>query len=142
MKLIFRLISLVAVVCGGYLIYKNVEPVNKAVNSLIGMKPSSDEATKELLEKIENKKAALLAEFIVKYKKPRRIEVTNMTQRFNNDAEEIKKLQLPLDPKSKIYITVNLFTDETDSQAPLIAQIQFMDAETENKLSEQNINLE
>lgn len=142
MKLIFRLVSLVAVVCGVFLIYKNVEPVNKLINSLVGQKSAEDTSTHELIEKIENKKAALLAEFLVKYKKPRRIEVTNATQSFSIDAEEIKKLQLPLDPKSKIYITVNLFTDETDNQAPLIAQIQFMDIETDNKLSEQNINLE
>lgn len=93
-------------------------------------------------ESVANPKAAALKTFLGKYKKPQRVEVTNLTQRFADDAEEIKKLQLPLDSQSNYYITVTLFTDETDSQAPLVAQIKFMDIATENKLSEENINLE
>jgi hypothetical protein len=91
---------------------------------------------------ITNPKAQELKSFLMKYHKPVRIEVTSLTQRYSSDAEEIKKLKLPTDPKSKFYISINLFTDETDSQAPLVAQIKFMDVATENKLSEENINLE
>jgi hypothetical protein len=83
-----------------------------------------------------------LKNFLQRYNKPVRIEVTSLTQRYSADADEIKKLKLPTDQKSKFYISINLFTDETDSQAPLVAQIKFMDVATENKLSEENINLE
>jgi hypothetical protein len=91
---------------------------------------------------IQNQKAVILKKFLQRYNKPVRIEVTSLTQRYSADADEIKKLKLPTDQKSKFYISINLFTDETDNQAPLVAQIKFMDVATENKLSEENINLE
>jgi len=91
---------------------------------------------------IENPKARELKTFLTKYNKPVRIEVTSLTQRYSADAEEIKKMQLPIDEKSNFYISINLFTDETHNEAPPVAQIKFMDIKTENKLKEENINLE
>jgi hypothetical protein len=126
MKLVLKLIVVLCVIAGGYVLYTGQKEKGPAVE---------DEA-------VANPKAAALKTFLAKYKKPQRVEVTNLTQRFADDAEEIKKLKLPLDPKSTYYIAINLFTDETDSQAPLVAQIKFMDIATENKLSEENINLE
>lgn len=123
MKILSKLLVLICVLGGAYFLYKS--------NTL---KPSE--------EAIANKRAAALRTFLAKYKKPQRVEVTNLSERFAEDAAEIKKLELPLDPQSKYYIAINLFTDETDSQAPLVAQIKFMDIATENKLSEENINLE
>jgi len=124
MKLLLRLLVVVFISAGAYIIYTNQSE-----------KPAEEEV-------VANKKAAALKGFLAKYKKPQRVEVTNLSERFAADAEEIKKLKLPLDPKSGYYISINLFTDETDSQAPLVAQIKFMDIATENKLSEENINLE
>ncbi len=123
MKLLFRLLVIICIAGGAYLLYTGIS------------KTSDDDI-------VANKKAAALKVFLVKYKKPQRVEVTNLSERFAQDAEEIKKLNLPLDPNSKYYIAINLFTDETDNEAPLVAQIKFMDIATENKLSEENINLE
>jgi len=126
MKALVKLIVVLCVVAGGYVLYTSQNEKGSAVEE----------------EAVTNPKAAALKTFLVKYKKPLRVEVTSLTERFKDDAEEIKKLKLPLDPKSTYYIAINLFTDETDSQAPLVAQIKFMDIATENKLSEENINLE
>lgn len=123
MKLLLKLLVVVFISAGAYFIY-------------------TGQAEKSVNEVVTNKKAAALKTFLAKYKKPQRVEVTNLSERFSEDAEEIKKLKMPLDPKSGYYISINLFTDETDSQAPLVAQIKFMDIATENKLSEENINLE
>lgn len=123
MKLLIRLLVVICVAAGGYVLFT-----------------AQSEKSKE--EAVSNKKAEALRLFLAKYKKPQRVEITNLTERFADDAEEIKKLKLPLDQNSKYYIAITLFTDETDSQAPLVAQIKFMDIATENKLSEENINLE
>ena len=123
-KGLLSLLSFVCIIAGAsfLLTHKNVETEKRV--------PAS------------NQKASALQHFLERYQKPSRIEVTSLTQRFAADAEDIKKIQMPLDQQSRFYIAITLFTDETDNEAPLVAQIKFMDATTENKLSEENINLD
>ena len=91
---------------------------------------------------IENKKAFVLKGYLAKYGKPARVEINNLTKRLSSDVDEVKKIKVSLDQKSKFYISIDLFTDENDQEAPLIAQVKFMDVVTDNKIKEENINLE
>jgi hypothetical protein len=122
-SLTLKLIVLGCVVVGAGLIYNSMN--EKAVNS-----------------EPKNVKAAALKKTLAKYSKPQRVEINKMTERLSSDVEEIKKLQVGLDPNSKFYISINLFTDESDPEAPLIAQINFFDIASGNKIKEENANLE
>ena len=99
------------------------------------------------LEKIEseshtNKKVLALKKHLLTYNKPQRVEITNLTQRFAADVEEIKKMKVNTSANSSFYIAIDFFTDENDPKAPLIAQIKFIEISSGNKLKEDNINLE
>lgn len=123
-NLIAKLIVLGCIVVGSGLIY----------NSFM-----AKDAEKSVAQ---NSKAVALKNYLVKFKKPKRIEINNLTERLAKDVEDIKKINVSLDPQSKFYISITLFTDENDQQAPLIAQVSFMDLESENKIKEENINLD
>ena len=86
--------------------------------------------------------ALILQKHLSQYGPPERIEFNNLTERFKNEAESLKKIKIPMRPDSKFYISIDVFTDETDLEAPLVAQIQFFDKATENKVKEDVINLE
>lgn len=89
-----------------------------------------------------NPKVMNLKKFFTGYNKPARVEVIDLTEKFKADVEEIKKMKIPLDAKSTFYIKIQFFTDETDDTAPLVAQIRFIDLQSENLLKEESINLD
>lgn len=82
---------------------------------------------------------------ILKYKKPARIEVQNFVKdadsRFQKDIQDIKNLKISLDENSRYYIELQIFTDESDSKAPLVIQCRFLDAQSKNLIQEQSLNL-
>ncbi len=82
---------------------------------------------------------------ILKYKKPLRIEVQNFVKdansRFQKDIQDIKNLKISLDTNSNYYIELQMFTDESDSMAPLVIQCRFLDAKSNNLIQEQSLNL-
>lgn len=89
-----------------------------------------------------NPKALALKKYLLGYNRPERVEVINLTEKFAGDVEEIKKISLPLDPKSNFYVRIQFFTDESDAAAPLVAQIRFLDVKSDNLVKEESINLE
>lgn len=119
-----KMLILVCVVVGAGLVYK------------------SQEDKKELQESYTNKKALFLKKYLLGYNKPQRIEITNLTKRLEKDVEEIKQMKVSLDPNSPFYVTIDFFTDENDADAPLIASIKFIEIASQNKIKEDNINLE
>lgn len=126
-QILLKLIILVCVVGGIALIVKNKDvshfaPVQEAENI--------------------NPKALLLKNYLLKFSKPERIEISNLTKKYEADVNEIKNMKAELDPNSKFYITIQFFTDETDEKAPLVAQIRFLDAKSNNIVKEESINLE
>jgi hypothetical protein len=121
---IIKLIIVVCITAGAFLLAKNYYFKN------------SDKISKS------QSKASLLKKYLIKNEKPQRVEIVNYSQRFEKDVAEIKKLKVPLDSHSKFYVTVQFFTDESDPQAPLIAQVRFIDLSSGNQIKEESINLE
>lgn len=89
-----------------------------------------------------NPKAIILKNYLLQQPKPQRIEIFNYTKKFESEVALIKKLKIPQDKNSNIYMTIQFFTDEDDPKAPLIAQIRTLDIKTQNLLKEESINLE
>ena len=87
-------------------------------------------------------KSLALKKYLLKFQKPQRIEIAGLSENFQKDILEIKKLKIPQDPNSDFYIHIELFSDESDPTAPLIAQIRFLDLKTDNTQKEESINLE
>lgn len=89
--------------------------------------------------------AGMVKKMILKYKKPLRIEVQNFVKstdsRFQKDIQDIKNLKISLDANSNYYIELQMFTDESDSKAPLVIQCRFLDAQSKNLIQEQSLNL-
>jgi uncharacterized protein YozE (UPF0346 family) len=89
--------------------------------------------------------SVLVKKFLLKYKKPSRIEVQSFIKdeknRFKKDIQDIKQLKIFLDPHSNFYIEMQLFTDENDSKAPLVVQCRFLDLKSKNLIQEQSLNL-
>ena len=119
-----KLAILFCIVVGGALVYR------------------SQTAQEDYKEALTNKKALMLKKHLLTYNKPQRVEINNLTQRFVADVEEIKKMKVNVDANSPFYIAIDFFTDETDPNAPLVAQIKFFEIASGNKLKEDNINLE
>lgn len=90
----------------------------------------------------KNSKATTLKKYLLAQPKPQRIEVFNYTKKFENDVNLLKKLKIPQDKGSGVYMTIQFFTDEDDPKAPLIAQIRILDAKTQNLKQEESLNLE
>ena len=86
--------------------------------------------------------AKMLRLHLLKYSSPQKVQINNLTQRLAANVEEIKKIKIPLKPDAVFYISIDLFTDEHDEAAPLVAQIQFLDSKSDNKIKEESINLE
>jgi len=93
-------------------------------------------------EQTVSSKALTLKKYFLAYDKPARIEIIGLSNRFAEEIKQIKSLKVPQDPKSDFYITVQLFSDENDTRAPLIAQIRFIDLKSGNLKKEESINLE
>ena len=87
-------------------------------------------------------KSLILKKYLLKYQKPARIEIAGLSTKFVLDIAEIKKLQVAQDSASDFYVIIKLFSDETDTAAPLVAQIQFIDLKSGNLRKEESINLE
>src|SRR4051812_46238110 len=113
-QIISKVVILLCITFGGYLIYKNKDLI------LSQVKP-------EAVITETNPKAIILKKYLLQYKKPNRVEIVNLTQKFDADVAEIKKMKIPLDKQSDFYVNVKFFTDETDDKAPLVAQINFLD---------------
>ncbi len=97
--------------------------------------------------KTENKVVTEIKHKISEFKKaPTRVEVRNYLKSAGHKYQEnimlIKKIKTPLDPKSGIYLEINLFTNEEDPDAPLVAQFMWFDIKTKGLLLEENLNLE
>lgn len=103
---------------------------------------SQTETQKTQLQEIKNPKAIVLRSYLMKFNKPQKIEISSYTQRYENDVNEIKQMRVPLDEASTFYMTIQFFTDENDTAAPLVAQIRFMDTKSDNMVKEESINLE
>jgi hypothetical protein len=129
-KLIQEIIKLVIVICfsiGAFFVFK------AAYKDLRGH------------EKIETKLSAsaeILKNYLIKNKKPQRVEIVNLSKRFINEVGEIKKLKIAQDKKSSFYISIQFFTDESDEKAPLIAQVRFIEIKTGNTIKEESLNLD
>ncbi|MGZ3690321.1 MAG: hypothetical protein ACXVAX_02385 [Pseudobdellovibrio sp.] len=119
-----KLVVLVFMVFGGYLLYTS----------------QTEKITVQ--ESYTNKKALAFKKFLIKFQKPQRIEVNSLTKRMSADAEEVKKVKASLDPNANFYMSVDLFTDENDPEAPLVAEVKFFDVASQNKMREVNVNLE
>ena len=122
-QVILRILIVICVLTGTYVIYQ------------------SRESKKQEHAELRNEKAVTLKKFLLGYNKPSRVEIFNYTQRFGTDVEEIRKMNLPVDETSSFYITIQFFTDENDPEAPLVAQVRFMDLKTDNMMQEESINL-
>lgn len=120
----FKLIILGCFILGSFLIY------------------TSRQEQQNFQQQNTNSKALSLKKYLIKFNKPQKVEIFNLTERLKKDVEEIKKINISLDPHSKFYISIDLFTDENDTSAPLIAQIKFFEVASDNKIKEENINLE
>lgn len=123
-----KLIVVIFAGAGTYFLFMNKPMVNRPdqARSIDGLTPQ----------------AALLKKHLLQYAKPQRVEVRNLTERLAQEADQVKKITVPLTDESKFYISIDLFTDEKDPTAPLIAQIQFFDVKSENKIKEESINLD
>lgn len=115
------------VVGGAWLLYKSGTPVHG---------PNLDDGAGL------SSQANILRKHLLKYSSPQKVEINNLTERLAGDVEEIKKIKIPLKSEAPFYISIDLFTDEHDPTAPLVAQIQFFDIKSENKIKEESINLE
>lgn len=87
-------------------------------------------------------RASKFITYLKTYKKPRKIEFYSYTEKYNNEVLALQQLQMPTDPNSIFYLTIQFFTDENDDTAPLVAQIRFLDVKTDNLIKEQSINLD
>ena len=87
------------------------------------------------------KPAQLILIALAKYKKPVRVEIETFTDKYKDEVKEIRKLKIALDRQSKHYMIIQLFSDDTDEKSPLVGQIQFKDAKTNNLLNEESLNL-
>lgn len=87
-------------------------------------------------------RALQVKKYILKYKKPARVEIETFTKRYQKDIEDIKELKIPIDENSNFYMQVQLFSEDTDENSPLILQIKFKDLKTQALIKEESINLE
>ena len=94
------------------------------------------------IEKNElQKPAQLILIALAKYKRPVRVEIETFTDKYKDEVKEIRKLKIALDQQSKHYMIIQIFSDDADEKSPLVGQIQFKDAKTNNLLNEESLNL-
>lgn len=106
-------------------------------------KTRDERATAKKKIDLENSNPKILAlkKFLLTFKKPARVEIFNITKRYDKDVDEILEMKIATDPNSNFYVTIHFFTDENDAAAPLVAQIKFLDTKSDNLMKEQSINL-
>ena len=128
-KLIRELLKFVIIICftiGGFLIFKNF------------YKHELDETKKVTLDS----KTEALKTYLLTHQKPARVEIINLSKRFESDVLAIKKLKIAQDKNSDFYIMIQFFTDESDESAPLVAQVRFIETKSGNTIKEESLNLE
>ncbi len=94
----------------------------------------------------ENKMVTEIKNKIIEFKRaPARVEVRSYLKsadhKFQDDIKLIKKIKTHLNPQSEVYLEINLFTNEQDKNAPLVAQFMWFDIKTKNLVLEENLNL-
>lgn len=125
---VLKLVILVSFVAGvALLVYKREEKII---------------ITKKIEQENNNPRALALKKYLLSFKKPARVEIYNYTKKFDADVNEILEMKVHTDPNSDFYVTIQFFTDETDAKAPLVAQVRFLDAKTDNLMKEESINLD
>ena len=97
---------------------------------------------KEITADANGSKSIILKKYLLKFEKPERIEIFGLSDRYSKEINSLKKLKVAQDKASDFYITIKLFSDETDLKAPLVAQIQFIEIKSGNLRKEESINLE
>lgn len=85
--------------------------------------------------------ALILNNYLLSAEKPSKIEIIGLSKKFQNTIDEIKKIKISQDRKSKIYYSIQLFTNESDPDSNLIAQIKTIETSTGNTLKEESIDL-
>ena len=103
---------------------------------------SSVEHSQPLSADSTSGKSLILKKYLSKFQKPLRIEIAGLSTKFVTEIAEIKKLKVAQDSASDFYVVIKLFSDEADSRAPLVAQIQFIDLKSGNLRKEESINLD
>lgn len=131
-KELIRFIIFLAFVGGGFLVYRSYERSQQ----------KNQVAQKSGREENLDSKSQMLKKYLTSGEKPLRIEVTNLSKRFEQEVENFKKMKIPQDKNSNFYLAIQFFTDESDSTAPLIAQVRYIDVKSGNTLKEESINLE
>ena len=129
-KFILEAVKLVVVICftiGAFLTFKSFY---KHRQNGLGPQEALD------------RKSETLKNYLVANDKPQRIEITNLSTRFEKDVQLIKKMKITQDKNSGFYISIQFFTDENDLKAPLIAQIRFVEIKSGNTIKEESLNLE
>ena len=106
----------------------------------LGLKPNLNSLKKTSVA--EQSKTETLKKYLLSIDKPQRIEIINLSQRFENDVNQIKKIKISQDKKSNFYLSIQFFTDESDEKAPLIAQIRFIEIQSGNTIKEDSLSLE
>ena len=124
MTKILKIIILVCMTAGFFLLIRNIYERNLSQNSST------------------HSKSNMLKKYFINKELPQRVEIFNYTKRFENDVNKIKKIKIPQSSKSTFYVTIQFFTDESDNEAPLIAQIRFIDIKSGNQINEESLNLE
>jgi hypothetical protein len=128
-KEILGFIIFIAIVGGGLLVFRNVYHGQQG-EAILPVMPEVLDARSEALKK-----------YFLANPKPQHIEITNLSKRFEKDVQNFKKLKIPQDKASTFYISIQFFTDESDANAPLVAQIRFIEVKSGNTIKEESINL-
>ncbi len=129
-KFIKEIMKFVVIICftiGGFLIFK---------------KYYNEEEHRGSQNQSSDSKTETLRKYLVAHQKPSRIEIINLSKRFDSEVNEIKKLKIAQDKNSNFYLMIQFFTDESDLKAPLIAQIRFIEVNSGNTIKEESLNLE
>ena len=130
-KFFQEIVKLFIVVCltvGAFLLFKNFYRQNI-------------DSSKKNHENLGSK-SEVLKTYLAANKKPQRIEIVNLSTRFEQDVQTIKKLKIAQDKNSNFFISIQFFTDENDPKAPLIAQIRFIEINSGNTIKEDSLNLD
>jgi hypothetical protein len=85
--------------------------------------------------------ALILQKYLLSSEKPSKVEIIGLSNKFQNSINEIKKIKITQDKQSKIYYSIQLFSNESDPESTLIAQIKTIENSTGNTLKEESLDL-
>ncbi len=130
-----KIIILCLIVLGTYLVtFKKWPAILEPYLPSIGFKKNDDskfvtEVKKQFSK--DNKPAKILFKSYLK----------KSDHPYQAEIAKLQKMKIAQDPKSNFYVEIQLFTDEDDPKAPLIAQLRFLDVKTNNLIKESSLNL-